>query len=432
MKRSTALSTLLRTPLRAALGVFVFGCALLAAAIAWQLRADALPPVSSVPAASAEQLERGAYLARAGNCMACHTARGGQPYAGGRFIDTPFGRVVAGNLTPDAQTGLGLWSPQAFRRALHEGRSRDGRLLVPAFPYTHTTLLSDADVDALYAHLRQLPPVQQAQPAHALRFPYNTQAALALWQLLQFQPQRFVPDAARTAEWNRGAYLVNGLAHCAACHGSRDPMSGLRQAFGAAEMPDGRWFAPSLRDPAQGGLQHWPTERIVALLRDGTVADDPGHATVMGPMAEVVFDSTQHLRADDLRAVAVYLQDLPVQAEPVPEVEPAAPAQMGLGQRIYKQHCADCHGAQGQGATGAYPPLAGNRAVVMASPVNTVQAIVSGGFAPATAGHPQPYGMPPFRTLLSPAEIAAVASFVRQSWGNRAGAVSSLDVQRVQ
>ena len=428
MKRSTPQRTLLR----AALGVFVLGCALLALAIAWQLRAETLPPVAGVPAASAEQLERGAYLARAGNCMACHTARGGQSYAGGRFIDTPFGRVVAGNLTPDAQTGLGLWSPQAFRRALHEGRSRDGRLLVPAFPYTHTTLLSDDDVDALYAHLRQLPPVQQAQPAHALRFPYNTQAALALWQLLQFQPQRFVPDAARTAEWNRGAYLVNGLAHCAACHGSRDPMGGLRQAFGAAEMPDGRWFAPSLRDPAQGGLQAWPTERIVALLRDGTVADGPGHATVMGPMAEVVFDSTQHLRADDLRAIAVYLKDLPVQAEPVSEVEPAAPAQMDLGQRIYKQHCADCHGAQGQGAAGAYPPLAGNRAVVMASPVNMVQAIVSGGFVPATAGHPQPYGMPPFRTLLSPAEIAAVASFVRQSWGNRAGAVSSLDAQRVQ
>lgn len=420
------------TPLRAALGVFVLGCALLAAAIAWQLRADALPPVSTVPAASAEQLERGAYLARAGNCMACHTARGGQPYAGGRFIDTPFGRVVAGNLTPDAQTGLGLWSPQAFRRALHEGRSRDGRLLVPAFPYTHTTLLSDDDVDALYAHLRQLPPVQQAQPPHALRFPYNTQAALALWQLLQFQPQRFVPDAARSAEWNRGAYLVNGLAHCAACHGSRDPMGGLREAFGAADMPDGRWFAPSLRDPAQGGLQAWSTERIVALLRDGTVADGPGHATVMGPMAEVVAHSTQHLRADDLHAMALYLKDLPVQAEPVPDVEPAAPAQMDLGQRVYQQHCADCHGAQGQGATGAYPPLAGNRAVVMASPVNTVQAIVSGGFAPATAGHPQPYGMPPFRTLLSPAEIAAVASFVRQSWGNRAGAVTSLDVQRVQ
>ena len=419
-------------PLRATLAVLLLASGGLVAAVWSELRGDALPAAEALAPPAAEQVARGAYLARAGNCMACHTARGGAPYAGGRGIETPFGTVVAGNLTPDPETGLGRWSTEAFRRALHEGRSRDGRLLVPAFPYTHTTLLSDADVDALYAHLRQLAPVQQAQPAHELRFPYNTQSALALWQLLQFQPQRFAPDAARSAEWNRGAYLVNGLGHCAACHGSRDPMGGLREAFGAADMPDGRWFAPSLRDPAQGGLQAWPAERIVALLRDGTVADGPGHATVMGPMAEVVAHSTQHLRADDLQAMAVYLKDLPVQAEPVPEVEPAAPALMDLGQRVYQQHCADCHGAQGQGATGAYPPLAGNRAVVMASPVNTVQAIVSGGFAPATAGHPQPYGMPPFRTLLSPAEIAAVASFVRQSWGNRAGAVSSLDVQRVQ
>jgi mono/diheme cytochrome c family protein len=419
------------TPLRAALAVFLLGCVLLGSVVAWQLRADALPPMPTPPEATTEQIERGAYVARAGNCMACHTVPGGPAYAGGRFISTPFGRVVAGNLTPDAQTGLGLWSPEAFRRALHEGRSRDGRLLVPAFPYTHTTLLSDADVDALYAHLRNLPAVSQAQPPHELRFPYNTQAALALWQLLQFQPQRFQSVATQSAEWNRGAYLVNGVAHCAACHGSRDAMGGLREALGASDMPDGRWFAPSLRDPAQGGVQGWPLDRIVTLLRDGTVADGPGHATVMGPMAEVVLHGTQHLSTQDLRAMAVYLKDLPAQAERELEFEPAPADQIALGQRVYKQHCADCHGPQGQGAPGAYPPLAGNRAVLMASPVNAVQAIVSGGFAPATAGHPQPYGMPPFRTLLTPVEIAAVSSFLRQSWGNRAGAVSPLLVQRV-
>lgn len=420
------------TPLRAALVVFGLGCAVLAGAIGWQLRADALPPLTDPPVASTEQIERGAYLARAGNCMACHTARGGPPYAGGRLIDTPFGRVVAGNLTPDPQTGLGLWSPEAFRRALHEGRSRDGRLLVPAFPYTHTTLMSDADVDALYAHLRSLSPVTQPQPAHALRFPFNTQAALALWQILRFQPGRFQPDPARSAEWNRGAYLVNGPAHCAACHGSRDPMGGLRNALGPGDMPGGRWFAPSLRDPAQGGVQGWPLDRVVALLRDGTVTDGPGHATVMGPMAEVVLHGTQYLSEGDLRAMAVYLQDLPVRVEPVATFEAAPAAQRDLGQRVYRQHCADCHGAQGEGARGAYPPLAGNRAVLMDSPVNVLQAIVSGGFAPATAGHPQPYGMPPFRTLLSDVEIAAVASHLRQSWGNRASAVSALDVQRVR
>lgn len=420
------------TPIRAALGVCVLACVVLAVAVVSRARGEALPPVTGQPAPAADQVQRGAYLARAGNCMACHTARGGAPYAGGRRIDTPFGVVVAGNLTPDADTGLGAWSPAAFRRALHEGRSRDGRLLYPAFPYAHTTRVSDRDADALHAYLRSLPPVRQARAAHELRFPYNTQAALAVWQILNFEPGRFQPDAAQSAEWNRGAYLVNGLAHCTACHSSRNPLGGIREAFGASDMPDGRWFAPSLSDPRQGGLQDWPTERIVALLRDGTVDDAPGHATVMGPMAEVVFHSTQHLSAADLQAMAVYLQGVPAQTGSVEDIEPAKTAQLDLGRQLYKPHCADCHGAAGQGAPGAYPPLAGNRAVTLASPVNTVQAILSGGFAPATAGHPQPYGMPPFRTLLTDTEIAAVASFVRQSWGNRAGAVSALDVQRVR
>ena len=393
-----------------------------------QLNVAALPPMAQAPAASAEQVQRGAYLARAGNCMGCHTARGGEPYAGGRFIDTPFGRVVAGNLTPDAQTGLGLWSSQAFRRALHEGRSRDGRLLYPAFPYTHTTQMPDADVADLHAYLRSLPAVRQANPPHSLRFPYSTQAALAVWRLMHFEPGRFQPDTVQSAEWNRGAYLVNGPAHCAACHSERNALGGAIGSLGASAMPDGRWLAPSLRDPQQAGVQPWAVERIVALLQQGSVDG----ASVMGPMAEVVFHGTQHLRTEDLRAMAVYLQAVPPQPAPALEFEAADASQKALGEQLYQRHCVDCHGAQGQGAVGAYPPLAGNRAVTMASPVNPVQAILSGGFAPATAGHPQPYGMPPFRTLLSDVEVAAVASFVRQSWGNAAGAVSSLEVQRVR
>jgi mono/diheme cytochrome c family protein len=420
------------TPLRTAAGVFVLASAVLAAALAARLHAPALPAVSAAPVATPAQLQRGADLARAGNCMACHTARGGSPYAGGRRIETPFGVVVSGNLTPDPETGLGQWSPEAFRRALHEGRSRDGRLLYPAFPYAHTTRVTDEDADALYAHLRSLPAVRQPHPGHGLRFPYSTQAALALWQILNFQPGRWQPDPARSAEWNRGAYLVEGLAHCAACHGSRNPLGGTQEAFGASEMPDGRWFAPSLLDPRQAGVQDWPLERIVALLRDGTVADGAGHASVMGPMAEVVFHGTQHLSPDDLRAMAVYLKALPQRPQPEAEFRPADPSQRALGEQVYQQHCVDCHGDAGQGARGAYPPLAGQRAVTMDPPSNLVQAILDGGFAPATAGHPQPYGMPPFRTLLTDAEIAAVASFVRQSWGNRAAAVSSLDVQRLR
>ena len=417
-----------RRPLRWIAGVFSAGLVLLVVVLALELRAPALPPATDVPPADQALLARGAELARAGNCMACHTARGGAPYAGGRRIVTPFGDLYAGNLTPDAETGLGTWSPEAFRRAMHEGRSRDGRLLYPAFPYTHFTRLSDADVDALWAHLRSLPPVHQPNTAHALRFPYGTQPALALWRVLFFEPGRFQPDAAQSAEWNRGAYLVNGAAHCAACHGTRNAWGGTRDAFGGERLPDGRWYAPSLHDPREAGVQAWPAERVLALLRDGTVEG----ASVAGPMAEVVFHGTQHLPEADLRAMATYLQALPVRTTEPPAHESADLSVLDAGGRLYRQHCADCHGAQGEGRVGAYPPLAGNRVVTMDDPTNALQAILSGGFAPATPGHPQPYGMPPFRTLLQDAEIAAVASYLRQSWGHRAGAVSALDVQRVR
>jgi mono/diheme cytochrome c family protein len=192
------------------------------------------------------------------------------------------------------------------------------------------------------------------------------------------------------------------------------------------------WVAPSLRAPLEAGTGPDGAQALVELLKHGTT-HAPGHsATAMGPMAEVVFMSTQHLHESDLRAIATYLQTQ-ASSETAPPAAPGAGAdQLVLGQRVYKQHCLDCHGESGEGAVSAYPALAGNRAVNLASPANPVQAILSGGFAPATAGHPQPYGMPPFRTLLNDAEIAAVATFIRQSWGNPAGAVSVLDVQRLR
>jgi mono/diheme cytochrome c family protein len=418
-----------RQGLGLAAGVLLVAILLLAVLVGRELSAPALPAVRAEPApADPELLSRGALLARAGNCMACHTARGGEPYAGGHAIRTPFGTLVAGNLTPDAETGLGTWSPEAFRRALHEGISRDGRLLYPAFPYEHTTRLTDADVDALYGYLRSLPPAARPNEAHALRFPYNTQAALALWRLLNFESGRHQNDPERSADWNRGAYLVLGVAHCAACHSPRNAWGASGQAFSGGLMPDGRWYAPSLLDPAEAGVQDWPLDDVLRLLRDGHL----GHATTMGPMAEVVFHGTTHLPEADLLAMATFLRGLPVQAVQPPGYKPAEPGVLRLGAQVYEQHCADCHGPQGQGAEAAYLPLAGNRALLMASPVNAIQAILSGGFSPATAGNPQPYGMPPFRTVLSDHEVAAVASYVRQSWGNRAGPVSPLDVQRVR
>lgn len=414
-------------------------CLALLAMVARQLNVAALPPVSSVPAASAQQIERGAYLARAGNCAACHTVRGGADYAGGHAINTPFGPVYAGNLTPDPTHGLGTWSADAFWRAMHHGQSRDGRLLNPVFPFESFTLISREDSDALYAFLQSLPPVAQPNRPHGLRFPYNTQAALAVWRELYFEPASFTPDAARPAAWNQGAYLVRGLGHCAACHAPRDALGGIQpaSALSGGLMPGQGWYAPSLHARSEAGVAHWSEQQVVDLLKNG-VLHSPGNsshsdgATAMGPMAEVVFQSTQYLTDADLRAMAVYLQALPPLAAAPADGPSANAAQRALGDQLYQQHCVDCHGASGQGAATAYPALAGNRAVTMASHANPVQAILSGGFAPATAGNPQPYGMPPYRTLLTDTEVAAVASFIRQSWGNQAGKVTALDVQRLR
>ena len=394
-----------------------------------QLSVPALPALNSPqPVASSALVERGAYLALAGNCAGCHSARGGQAYAGGRAIPTPFGTVFASNLTPDAETGLGRWSAEAFWRAMHHGQSRDGRLLVPAFPYDSYTRISRADSDALYAFLGSLPAVSQANRPHALRWPYNTQFALATWRTLYFEPQAFVPDTTQNAEWNRGAYLVRGLGHCAACHSARDALGGPAGDLAGGRLPQLAWLAPSLRAESEAGVQHWDTGRTVELLQRGTTTG----ASVMGPMAEVVFESTQHLSSADLRAMALYLQALEPQPVSQPVFEPARGEQLALGEKVYEQNCVDCHGAQGQGALGAYPALAGNRAVTLAQAGNTVLAVLGGGFAPATAGNPQPYGMPPYRTLLTDAEIAAVVTHLRQSWGNRASAVRPHDVQRLR
>lgn len=420
----------------------VVGVAALAATvIALNLRGEgnlsaeiaATPPSATGTPADAGLVARGAYLARAGNCMACHTARGGEPYAGGRGIDTPFGTVYSSNLTPDADTGLGRWSAPQFWRAMHHGRSADGRLLVPAFPYTSTTQVSRADSDALYAYLRSVPAVRLPAKAHDLRFPFDTQAALAVWRALYFKPGVFEPDASRSAEWNRGAYLVQGLGHCNACHAQRNALGATAGPLdlGGGLIPIQNWYAPSLTDPREAGVADWPEADIVTLLKTGAVDRHGALVTASGPMGEVVLRSTQHLTDADLGAMASYLKTLG--AGSVAAAEPAVPgasAPAGRGAKLYEDHCAACHGDQGAGVAGAYPPLAGNRAVLMAVPANLVRIVLEGGFAPSTAGHPRPYGMPPFAQTLSNDDIAVLLTHLRGSWGNRAEAVSAVEVNR--
>ncbi|MGZ9045763.1 MAG: c-type cytochrome [Telluria sp.] len=399
-----------------------------ALAIAWP-REQFVPASSSAAwASTSANVARGAYLARAGNCMACHTARGGAEYAGGRSIETPFGRVAAPNITPDRETGIGQWSADDFWNALHNGKARDGRLLYPAFPYPNYTRVTRADSDALYAFLRTVPAQRRASEAHRLRFPYNQQLALAAWRLLYFKPAVFEADKSKDLAWNRGAYLVEGLGHCAACHSSRNTLGAPDGVLAGGLIPVIGWYAPSLTSDAEAGLGSWEVPHIVQLLRTGVSP----RATVMGPMAEVVQESLQHLSVGDVSAMAVYLKSLPNTAAPRERVTPGPQTEqvIAAGKRLYEANCVDCHGSDGKGLPPAYPPLAGNRAITMASPVNAIRSVMNGGFAPGTVGNPRPYGMPPFSHVLDDAEAAALITYLRSSWGNRAEPVSPGEVNR--
>ena len=403
---------------------------------------DLVEPIASSSGASAADvatntagIARGAYLARAGNCMGCHTATGGAPYAGGRGVPTPFGTVYSPNLTPDMATGIGAWSSADFWRALHNGRSRDGRLLYPAFPYPNYTRVTRADADALHAYLRSLPAVARPNTQHALRFPFDQQAALAVWRALYFRPAVHTVDATRPPEWNRGAYLVEGLGHCNACHASRNALGATSGPLDLAGglIPVQNWYAPALTSPLEAGVAAWDLQHIVDLLKTGVATPGGAPVAVAGPMVEVVRGSTQHLSEPDLRAMATYLQALPQNAPgraAAVSAPTASAAAASPGANLYEEHCAPCHGAQGEGVAGIYPALAGNRAVAMHTPANLVHLVMEGGFPPATAGNPRPFGMPPFATVLSDADVAQVLTHIRSSWGNTANAVSALEVGR--
>ena len=378
--------------------------------------------------ADAAQIQRGAYLARAGNCQSCHTQVDAEPYAGGEGIQTPFGVVYAGNLTPDKKTGLGSWNASHFWRAMHHGRSKDGRWLYPAFPYAQYTRLTRADADDIFAYLRSLPPVQRPNRDHALRFPYNTQIALALWRALYFKPQHHQGASDQSAPWNRGLYLVEGLGHCAACHSPRNTLGAAisdRQLSGSM-MPSEQWYAPSLLSMAEAGVMDWLTTDVVQLLQSGRIRQ----AHVSGPMASVVFGSTQYLTDEDLTAMAVYLKSLPRTEKAIAPVEAADANEMRRGAHLYDKHCAACHGDRGEGKSGVYPALRANRTVTMHNTANLISVIRQGGFGPVTEKNPRPYGMPPFGHVLSHREMADIITFIRQSWGNQASSVTELDVLR--
>jgi mono/diheme cytochrome c family protein len=403
-------------------------------AIAWLgYREDPGAPAdpARAPLDAAQRIEQGRYLARIGNCMGCHTTAGGAPYAGGRELVTSFGSLYGPNLTPDIDTGLGGWSKEDFWRALHNGKGKDGRLLYPAFPYPSYRHVSRDDADALFAYLQSLPAVRQANRPHRLDFPYDQRVLLAGWRALYFRPADADPGMlARpdAPQWTRGRYLVEGLAHCAECHTPRNGLGALRTdaSLHGAMIGGQGWYAPPLTGDAVTGLGKWSPQEVFALLKTGVSA----RSAAAGPMAEAVHQGFQHVADADLRAMVDFLKSLPPAG--LDGAATGAPPSAGLmdaGGKLYGRHCAACHQDNGTGSGPAWPPLRDNVSVVAVSPVNTIRMVLSGGFAPATPGNPRPHGMPPFGQSLNDQDVAAVVSYVRNSWGNRAGAVSANDVR---
>ncbi|MHB1273543.1 MAG: c-type cytochrome [Rhodanobacter sp.] len=392
----------------------------------------AVPSAASVTAENLRDpvlIARGRYLATVGDCAACHTAQGGQPYAGGRFVSTPFGNIPAPNLTPDRATGIGQWSFADFWRALHAGRGRQGELLYPAFPYTSYTRVTRDDALAMFVYLQTLAPVHMPPGASGLDFPYSMRSSLAAWRAMYFNEGGYRPEPAKSQAWNRGAYLVQGLGHCNECHAARDALGGVsgHPALSGGRIPELDWYAPDLSTRAGGGLKGWSEQDIVDLLQTGRSAK----GVAFGPMAGVVADSTQYMSGDDLRAIATYLHALPPRAQPagaMPQFDARALAQQG--EKVYAQHCVDCHGKDGAGVAGVYPPLDGNSAVTEPTGINATRMVLLGGFAPLTRANPRPYSMPPFAQQLSDSEVSAVVSYIRHAWTNRAPVVRPGDVSR--
>ncbi|MDR3444309.1 MULTISPECIES: cytochrome c [unclassified Dyella] len=400
----------------------------------WLFRSETRQPVppssSKVGAATLKDpvlIAKGHYLAIAGDCASCHTAQGGERFAGGRVLPTPFGNIPSPNITPDGDTGLGEWSFEDFWQALHSGKGRHGEFLYPVFSYTSFTKVTRDDALAIFAYLQSLAPVHAPAQAPTLEFPYSVRNSLKAWRALYFHEGEFQRDASKSDAWNRGAYLVQGLGHCNECHAPRDSLGGQQGSASLAggQIPAQNWYAPDLSMQANGGLAGWSEQDIVDLLKTGQSA----RGTAFGPMAEVVAQSTQHMHEDDLRAMATYLQSLPPRTAAVTTTsELDTRAILAQGAKVYAERCADCHGKDGNGAAGIYPPLNGNSSVNEPTGINATRVVLLGGFAPVTEGNARPYSMPPFAQQLSDADVAAVVTYIRQSWSNKASIVMERDV----
>jgi len=367
-------------------------------------------------------ITRGAYLARAGDCIACHTASGGTPFAGGLRMHTPFGVIVSSNITPDKTYGIGAWSDAEFLRAVKHGVAPHGKWLYPAMPYNLYARVTDSDVLAIRAYLNTVPPVHAANASNQLTFPFNIRPLMLGWNLLFFNPAPFQPDPQHSVEWNRGAYLVDGLGHCSACHSGKNLLGGDTDYLQGYDLEG--WHAPEITGNPYTGLGSWSTQDIVDYLQTGTNR----YSGASGSMGEVVSDSTQYLDAADLKAIAVYLQSIPGSGKTAPAPIPAEDPELTLGHQIFLANCAACHQSDGTGVEHMIPAFAGNPGIRAEGANNVIRTILLGGRTAATQLNPTSAEMPAFDWKLSDAQVAAVSNVIRNSWGNAAQRVTAQQV----
>jgi mono/diheme cytochrome c family protein len=368
---------------------------------------------------NAAQLNRGRYLVAAGDCLSCHLREGGEPFAGGLGLNTPFGVIYTSNITPDNETGIGGWTADQFYRAMHDGKDDKGTDLYPAFPYPWFRRVSREDDDAIFAFLKTLAPVKYTPPKNDLSFPFSVRSFVGAWNLLFLDSHGFQADANQSAEWNRGAYLVTGLGHCGACHTPKN-------SFGAdkskQELQGGKldnWVAADLTANSRTGLGEWSVEDIAELLASGRNA----HAAAGGAMADVITYSTAHLTDADRRAIAVYLKSqLP---SPTTAASPPDAGAMHRGAEIYSDACSSCHLENGVGQSRIFPPLGKDAVLQQNDATGVLHLILAGTQIGVSASHPSALSMPSFAWKLTDQEIADVSTYIRNSWDNQAPAVDA-------
>jgi mono/diheme cytochrome c family protein len=371
--------------------------------------------------ANAGQLRQGQYLIRAGDCVSCHTKDGGAPFAGGFGLNTPFGAIYSTNLTSDPHTGIGNWSSDEFYKALHDGSGPHGPIY-PAMPYNYTTRVTRADSDAMLAYLKSIPAVSATRHANDLPFPFNIRFLIHGWNLLFFSSGTFQPDASKSAAWNRGAYLVTGLGHCGACHTPKNFLAGDKTGKALQGGMLDNWVAPDLTGNGRTGLGSWTAADITEYLKTGRNV----HANAGGSMAEVVSYSTSLLSDADRSAIATYLKDRP--ASPYAAVKDVDAGAITRGAAVYSDACSSCHMAEAEGQPRFFPPLRGNAVTQQSDPTGLLHIILAGDRTATTTTRPSPLTMPSFAWKLTDQQVADVATYIRNSWGNHAAPVTEKQV----